>query len=327
MKRIGFLTILFCFSAALCFGQKSEKTPAPPVKSKLSPVKTTNPKHAQAAINKSKQTQVKTDKSKQLPVKTDKLKQTPVKIDKSKQTPIKTSGLKSAPVKIDKPKQPVKTSGAKQPEAKTLTATKILKPTAVKPKPAQVQPTDEISTVDWKSLAVSLTAEDWDKSASLSSRFINRLKIENEKKQLAQLRYLYLYSLAGKILGLSAAKNTGGEKAVRDELRKAAATFAGKEFVLPARRFLGDCRKVFNYICAVRDNDRALRTTATGKNGTEIHSFDYVLFDEKVATGEFAENKTFLGGMLRKIEFNDDLTKPWVMRLIFDKGFVRVVGE
>lgn len=307
MKRIGFLTILFCFSAALCFGQKSEKKPAPPVKSKVSPVKPANPKQAQTAINKSKQTQVK--------------------IDKSKQTPIKTSGLKSAPVKTDKSKQTTKVSGAKQPEAKTSTATKTLKPSAVKPKPVQVQPTDEISAVDWKSLAVSLTAEDWDKSASLSSRFINRLPIENEKKQLAQLRYLYLYSLAGKILALSATKNAGGEKAVRAELRKTAATFAGREFVLPARRFLGDCRKVFNYICAVKDNGRALRTTATGKNGTEIHSFDYVLFDEKVATGEFAENKTFLGGVLRKIEFNDDLTKPWVMRLIFDKGFVRVVGE
>lgn len=315
MKKIGFLTILFCLSAALCFGQKSEKSTS---SVKPSTVKTTNPKQVQVTTTKPKQPQIKTDKPKQSQVKTDKPKQTQAKTDKSKQPQIKTSGLKQSAVKTGVPKQP---------EAKTSTATKTSKPPAVKPKPDRVRQTSEISAVEWKSLAAALTAEDWDKSATLSSQFINRLKIENEKKQLAQLRYLYLYSLAGKILALAAAKNTGGENAVRDELRKTAAAFAGKEFVLPARRFLGDCRKVFNYICAVKDNERALRTTATGKNGTEIHSFDYVLFDEKIAVGEFAENKTFLGGMLRKIEFNDDLAKPWVMRLIFDKGFVRVVGE
>lgn len=212
---------------------------------------------------------------------------------------------------------------SKQPKTKP-SATKISLLPAVKAKPSAAQ-TAEISAADWKLLADWLTAENWEKSAALSMRFINRLKSDNEKKQLARLRYFYLYSLSGKIFELSATKNSAAEKAAWDELKKTAQAFAGKEFVLPPRPFLGDCRQVFNYICAVKNNDRALRTTATGKNGTEILSFDYVLFDEKISVNEFAENKTFLGGYLKKAEFNPDLSKPWVMRLIFDKGFVRIV--
>ena len=68
-----------------------------------------------------------------------------------------------------------------------------------------------------------------------------------------------------------------------------------------------------------------LRSVATDSRGLEIHSFDYVMFDEKIALKGFTENKTFVGGILRKIEFNDGLAMPWVMRLVFAKGFARVV--
>lgn len=318
MKKIVFSTILFCLPAVFCFGQKSSK-PTPPVKA--------NNQKPAAAV-KPKQAPNKTGGAKSVQAKTDKTKPTQVKNAKSTQSSEKTSILKPAGVKADKPKQPtVKTSGAKQSKPKLPTATKTLNPPAVKPKSFQNRPASEIADADWKSLAASLMAEDWNKSASLSARFISRLKIDNEKKQLAQLRYIYLYALAGKILTPAARKSPGGEKAAGDELRAVAATFEGEEFVLPPRRFLSDCRNVFNYICPVKGNDRALRTTATGKNGTEIHSFDYVLFEQKVAVEKFAENKAFLGGTLRKIEFNDDTAKPWAMRLIFDKGFVKIVGE
>ncbi len=102
-------------------------------------------------------------------------------------------------------------------------------------------------------------------------------------------------------------------------------TFLGKEFLLPPRQFLSDCQQRVNYICPVKDNDKVLRVTATNKDATMILSFDYVLFDTKLDLNEFAATQAFLGGTLKKVEFNDDLSKPWVMRLIFEKGFVRVV--
>ncbi|MDQ6788126.1 MAG: hypothetical protein M3033_15080 [Acidobacteriota bacterium] len=195
-----------------------------------------------------------------------------------------------------------------------------------KPKAILIQTTPAaIPEAEWKNLADLLSAEDWEKSARLASEFINRIKTDNEKKQLAQLRYLYLFALSGKILKLREANDAVAENAVWYELKKSAAAFTGKEFVLPPRKFLGECSKLFNYICTVKGNDKALRSVATDAKGLEIHSFDYVLFDQKIALKEFVENKTFVGGVLRKIEYNDDLEKPWVMRMVFEKGFARVV--
>lgn len=185
----------------------------------------------------------------------------------------------------------------------------------------------KISDAEWTTLAAALDAEDWDKGAALASQFIKRLKTDDEKKQLARLRYLYLYALAGRVFKISSAPNAGEETvlAVREELVRAAARFTGREFVLPARRYLPDCKNVVNYICAVGAEKKLFRTTATAAGGTEIYSFDYVSFDRAVDLQAFTENKTFLGGVLRRAEFNDDLKQPWVMRLVFDGGFVRVV--
>ena len=208
------------------------------------------------------------------------------------------------------------------------------RPKTAQPKPAPTAQTKtvaaaaetEISSTDWTTLAAALEREDWDVGASLARQFIDRLKIDNEKKQLARLRYSYLYALAGKIFRLSNAQNADAETSAREELIRAAARFTNREFVLPAREFLIDCKGVVNYICPAKDGGGKLfRTTATSKDGAEIHSFDYVAFDRAVDLKAFAGDKTFLGGVLRRVEFNDDLTKsPWLMRLVFDKGFVRV---
>lgn len=201
------------------------------------------------------------------------------------------------------------------------------KPATAQAKAVQKKPSAnaaaEIPDVEWKTLSYALAAEDWDKSAPLALRFLNRLKVDNEKKQLAQLRYLYLYALAGKVFNSTNQHNDAGENNAREELVRAAARFTGRDFVLPAREFLYDCKNVVNYICAAKNGgDKLFRTTATGKGGTEIHSFDYVSFDEAVDLKFFASNKIFLGGTLRAVEFNYDLKQPWVMRLVFNKGFV-----
>ena len=213
---------------------------------------------------------------------------------------------------------PVKT---KKPIAKTTPA-KTVSAAPSAPKPAPTKTVAEISAADWEILTAALTAEDWNKAASVSARYIGRLKTDNAGKQLARLRYLYLYALAGKIL--KSAANPREAEAVRNQLKESAANFAGEEFVLPPRAFRADCRDVLNYVCPVKGNEKAFRTTATGKNGTDIFSFDYVVFDRKIEVGEFADKKTFLGGVLRRAEFNEDATKSWVMRLIFNRGFVRV---
>jgi len=196
----------------------------------------------------------------------------------------------------------------------------------IEAKLTRTQTIAEFSEIEWKVLTDALQAEDWKTSAPLASRYLEKLKIDNEKKQLAQLRYFYLYALAGKILAASTSVKAPVEiNLMWNELDVAVSKFAGKEFVLPPRRFLPECKTVLNYICAVKDNNRLLRVTATNKAGTMIHSFDYVTFDEKISWGEFIDKEIFLGGKFKRAEFNQDMSKLWVMRLIFEKGFARVI--
>lgn len=196
---------------------------------------------------------------------------------------------------------------------------------ADKPVPSQTTSGLEISDNEWKILTDALRTEDWDKAAFFASLLLSRLKADNEKKQLAQLRYFYLYALAGKILEAADTKRAAKREATLEELKKASETFLGKEFLLPPRQFLTDCRERVNYICPVKTDEKALRVTATNKDATAILSFDYVLFDTKVDLKELTATEAFLGGTLKKVEFNDDRSKPWLIRLIFEKGFVRVV--
>ncbi len=193
------------------------------------------------------------------------------------------------------------------------------------PKTFQTATTGEISDAEWKNLTTFLQAEDWNNSALLASQYLQKLKVDNDKKQLAQLRYFYLYSLAGKILAVTNAAVPANKVSVWKELNAAVGSFIGREFVLPPRRALTECREVLNYICPVSGDERGVRVTATNNAGTMIHSFDYVLFDGKIALDKFIGKEVFLGGKLKKAEFNQELSKLWVMRLIFENGFARVI--
>jgi len=197
----------------------------------------------------------------------------------------------------------------------------------IAPPPVRPPIATGLSDAEWRSLIDALQAEDWKNSAQIAARYLEKLKTDNEEKQLAQLRYFYLYSLAGKILVASTAEIPVEKSSLWKDLDKAVGSFVGKEIVAPPRRFLPQCKAVLNYVCAVRENDKTLRVTATNREGTMIHSFDYVLFDEKISWGEFIDKEIFLGGKLKRAEFNQDLSKLWVMRLVFQNGFVKIVGS
>lgn len=197
-------------------------------------------------------------------------------------------------------------------------------PTPVTPRNVPFKTVTEISDADWTTLAGALEREDWKQAAALAAGHLQTLKTENDKKQIARLRYIYLFSLAGQILTANVAGNAvDGEKAWT-ELDRMMASFINKEFVMPARPFTTDCEKKLNVICEAKDTPNTFRTTATNKEGSGIHSFDYVQFDQAVSLKEFDGKEAFLGGTLRRAEYNEDKTKPWVLRLFFNNGFMRV---
>lgn len=210
--------------------------------------------------------------------------------------------------------------------ATSFPAQKIVRvPPTVTPRNVPFKTVTEISETDWTTLTSALEREDWKQSAALAAAHLQTLKTENDKKQIARLRYIYLFSLAGQILVANLQGNAvEGEKAWT-ELDKVMAGFMNKEFVMPARPFTTDCEKKLNVICQVKETPNTFRTTATNKEGSGIHSFDYVQFDQTVNLKEFDGKETFLGGTLRRAEFNEDKSKPWVLRLFFNSGFMRVV--
>ncbi len=198
-------------------------------------------------------------------------------------------------------------------------------PAKITPRNVPFKTVTEISDADWQTLAATLEKEDWKQSAALAADYLQILKTDNEKKQIAQLRYIYFFSLAGQILNANTRGNAlEGEKAWT-ELDRVMETLINKEFLLPPRPFTTDCEKKLNVICQVKDTPNAFRTTATNKEGSGIHSFDYVQFDELVSIKEFDGKETFIGGILYRADYYVDKSKPWVLRLFFKKGFVRVV--
>ena len=198
-------------------------------------------------------------------------------------------------------------------------------PGKITPRNVPFKVVTDISDADWQILANALEKEDWKQSATLAARHLQTLKTENDKKQIAQLRYIYLFALAGQILKANAQGNALEYEKVWTEMDIVIATFIGKEFVMPPRPFAADCDKKLNFICQVKDTPNAFHTTATNQEGNAIHSFDYVQLDQPVNLREFNGKQVFVGGILRKAEYNEDKTKPWVLRLFFNKGFLRVI--
>jgi hypothetical protein len=200
------------------------------------------------------------------------------------------------------------------------------RPTAkITPRSVPFKTVTEISDADWTILATALEKEDWKQSATLAAQHLQILQTDNDKKQLAQLRYIYLFALAGQILRFNSQGNALEAEKAWTELDKTMATFINKELVMPPRPFTSNCEKKLNVICQVKDTPNAFRTTATNQEGNAIHSFDYVQFDQPVELREFTGKETFLGGVLRKAEYNEDKTKPWILRLFLNKGFLRVI--
>jgi hypothetical protein len=174
----------------------------------------------------------------------------------------------------------------------------------------------EISAVEWGAITKTLETEDWAKSALLSSIALQKLKTDNEKKQLAALRYFYLYSLAGKVQ----AKTT-----TYAEFEKISQAFIGKDFLMPNRQILADCTGKVNYICAVKNDPASLRVTATNRAADSIIFFEYLQLNEPFDFAANNQRKAFLSGRLKKVESEVKKNNLRVIRLFFENGKAEIV--
>lgn len=192
-----------------------------------------------------------------------------------------------------------------------------VKSTPKKPVSIPTPTVSEIPVTEWNEITKSLEAENWDKSFLLASIALKKLKTDNEKKQLASLRYFYLYSLAGKV---------EQKRTTYAEFQKISQAFVGKEFLMPSRQVLADCTGKVNYICAVKNKEKNLRVTATNKSASAIHFFEYVELNETFDFSGNNERNVFLGGKLKKIE-SEVKNNIRIIRLFFENGSAEIVAK
>ena len=181
----------------------------------------------------------------------------------------------------------------------------------------------QISKEDWRIMEDALLADNWAKSARLAKNYLEKLKFETSDKQIARLRYIYLYSLAGKVLSYSFAERNTEEEKAREELKRVSNELIGERFMFPTRRILTECTDVLNYICPAKNKPGFLYVIAANQTGTvaspSIEYFDMGLnFDIEKHNKKVA----VLTGVLDRVEFNPKKTNVWIMRLYFEDGFV-----
>lgn len=174
----------------------------------------------------------------------------------------------------------------------------------------------EIAAAEWNEIVKSLEAENWSRASLLSSAAMKKLKTDNEKKQLARLRYFYVYSLAGKI-----AQKT----MLPAELERISPAFINQDFLMPSREVSADCTGKVNYICHVKADETSLRVTATNKTASAINSFEYVKLPEKFDLAANDGKQIFLGGKLKRMEIGNYKNNTKIVKLFFEDGYADIV--
>lgn len=176
---------------------------------------------------------------------------------------------------------------------------------------AQTTLTDE----QWMPLYKALETEDFDAAEKLSSKYLAEIKEQAGDFTLPRLRYMYLYSAAGRI---------AAGKMTYDELEKKIKDLAGKEIFLPARIVVEKCQEGvhFNGICKGESYD--IMVTSTNRAATSIHAFEYITLKEKL---DFAANNgkaAAIVGTIQKIVPNPNKSRALVMRIFIVDGTVMI---
>lgn len=179
---------------------------------------------------------------------------------------------------------------------------------------AQKTPVSEsLSEKEWEKLYSALEADDWEKSAELSQQYLARLKNDDPEKTLARLRYMLLFSSAGKVaLGQMS----------YEELQKVADPLVGQEVQLPYGKIFRDCRGNMGALCFTPKGNHDLTVASTNRKGTHIHAFVYTDLREKFDYDANLEKIATVRGVIKSIEYNPNQSKIWIMRVLLKDGSI-----
>jgi hypothetical protein len=175
-----------------------------------------------------------------------------------------------------------------------------------------------LSNEEWEKLFSALETEDWEKSVELSKQYLARLKTEDPKKSLARLRYVLLFSSAGKV--------TMGKMSY-EELQKVVDPLVGTEVQLPYGKILLDCHVNFGALCLKPKGNHDLTVASANQTATNIHAFVYTdltgEIDHDALVGKFGAVR----GVIESIQYNRNQSKIWLMRVFLKDGSIELAQK
>ncbi|HYE73524.1 MAG TPA: hypothetical protein VEF04_09335, partial [Blastocatellia bacterium] len=183
---------------------------------------------------------------------------------------------------------------------------------------AQAKIPNELTDKQWQELFAALDAEDWNAAFDLSDKYLKLLRDNDEAESIANLRYMYLYSAAGKV--------SVGSMSYED-LEKKVNPFVGKRIVFPFRRIATKCRGAFNYICASDDAKNKAVTAAANKRATSIFAFEYVQLKEDFNFEKHQGEAAAVGGVVKSIVPNPNKSTIVILRIYISDGYIMLAEQ
>ena len=172
----------------------------------------------------------------------------------------------------------------------------------------------EVTDTQWKALLKAASDEDWNEGFDLARQYLQQLDGSDER--LPRLRYIYLYTAAGKV--------SEGSMSY-DRLPEITKNVVGKQIVLPYRQIStapkpGD----LNFIVEPKESKGQLFVAATNKAGTTIHDFEYIKLKDAFDLASHDDQYASVSGVVDDIKPNPNKSAAIVFRIYISSGCVAI---
>lgn len=166
----------------------------------------------------------------------------------------------------------------------------------------------------------AIRQNNWHSVETETSSLIQR-ESPPQRYLIARLRYIYVFSLATQV----------EKKSLRfADLKKKLAPVEGRLVIQPWHPVKAKADPCLNLICADKEHPSLLVTAQANGSGTQIYSFEYFDMGEPINIVSYNGQNARLGGILEKVEINENLEKAersgsgvtWFFRLSFRDGFM-----
>ena len=166
-----------------------------------------------------------------------------------------------------------------------------------------------VSDDEFHQVLLAVSNEDWDTAVELSSKYLKQMKAEDER--LPKLRYIYIYSAAGKV---------SEGRMDYDLFGASVKEFVGKNVVLPFRPIALECRTGMNFICPTNEAKDRLMVAASNKAGTRILAFEYTQLKEAFDFANHEDEPASIAGKIEAIAPNPNKSRLLIMRFFISEA-------